>query len=58
MKNIGNQLAEIQNEHLRVTYLTQGGPRMLGLYLVGSNKNFLAETPDIKFDTPFGEVVN
>lgn len=45
----------VNNDHLRAEYLTQGTPRMIGLYMSGEKKNLLAETPDIKINTHFGE---
>ena len=47
--------ASIENEFLRVDYLTTTGPRIVGFYLKGVEGNLLAETPDIHFPTPHGE---
>ncbi|HLO17107.1 MAG TPA: hypothetical protein VK206_19895 [Anaerolineales bacterium] len=47
--------ASIENEFLRVDYLTTTGPRMIGLYAKGVESNLLAETPDIHWSTPHGE---
>ena len=47
--------ASIQNEFLRLDYLTTTGPRIVGLYAVGAQGNLLAETPDVHWSTPHGE---
>ena len=47
--------ASIENDFLRVTYLTATGPRIIGLYVQGVEANLLAETPDIHWHTPHGE---
>lgn len=47
--------ASLENELLRVDYLTTTGPRITGLYLKGVKGNLLAETPDIHWPTPHGE---
>jgi hypothetical protein len=45
----------IENEHLRVEFLTEGGPRVVGLFMAPSTNNLLAEVPDIKERTPYGD---
>jgi len=47
--------ASIENNFLRVDYLTTIGPRILGLYAKGVEVNLLAETPNIHWPTPHGE---
>jgi len=47
--------ASIQNDFLRLDYLTTTGPRIVGLYAVGAQGNLLAETPDVHWSTPHGE---
>ena len=47
--------ASIQNDHLRLDYLTSLGPRMVGLYINGVNENLFADTPDMHWPTPHGE---
>ncbi len=47
--------ASLENEFLRVDYLTTTGPRIIGLYTKGVEGNLLAETPDIHWPTPHGE---
>jgi hypothetical protein len=47
--------ASIENEFLRVDYLTTTGPRIIGLYVKGVEGNLLAETPNVHFPTPHGE---
>lgn len=45
----------LQNDHLRVDYLAEAGPRLIRLILNGSTENLLAETPNAHWPTPFGE---
>lgn len=47
--------ASIQNDFLRLDYLTGIGPRIVGLYVNGSEDNLLADTPDVHWATPHGE---
>ncbi len=47
--------ASIENNFLRVDYLTTTGPRIIGLYASGVEGNLLAETPDAHWPTPHGE---
>ena len=47
--------ASIENEYLRVDYLTTIGPRIIGLYAKGVEGNLLAETPQVHWHTPYGE---
>lgn len=47
--------ASIENEFLRVDYLTTTGPRIVSLYAKGVESNLLAETPDSHWPTPYGE---
>jgi hypothetical protein len=47
--------ASIENDFLRVDYLTTTGPRIIGLHARGVEGNLLAETPDIHWTTPHGE---
>ncbi len=47
--------ASIENDFLRVDYLTTIGPRIIGLYAKGVDGNLLAETPDVHWPTPHGE---
>jgi len=47
--------ATIQNNFLRLNYLTTTGPRIIGLYSSGVQGNLLAETPDVHWSTPHGE---
>jgi hypothetical protein len=50
----GYPVGVLENEYLRLEYLTQAGPRIVRLSLAGSNENLLAETPDVTWETPFG----
>ncbi|HVM73046.1 MAG TPA: hypothetical protein VMT91_14885 [Anaerolineales bacterium] len=45
--------AVLENDTLRVEYLTTGGPRIVGLSYRGS-PNLLADVADIIWDTPYG----
>jgi len=47
--------ASIENEFLRVDYLTTTGPRIVGLYAKAVEGNLFAETPDVHFPTLHGE---
>jgi hypothetical protein len=47
--------ASIENEFLRVDYLTTMGLRVIGLYVKGTEDNLLAETYDVHWSTPHGE---
>ena len=47
--------ASIENNFLRLDYLTTTGPRIVGLYAHGVEGNLLAETPDAHWPTPHGE---
>lgn len=47
--------ASIENDFLRLEYLTTTGPRIIGLYAKGVNENLFAETPDTHWTTPHGE---
>ena len=47
--------AWIENEFLRLEYLTTTGPRIVGLYAREHECNLLAETPNIHWETPHGE---
>jgi hypothetical protein len=44
----------IENEFLRLDYLTTTGPRIIGLYAKGVEGNLLAETPDVHWAVPHG----
>ena len=45
----------IENDFLRVEYLTTTGPRIIGLYAKGVKGNLFAETPDVHWSVPHGE---
>jgi len=47
--------ASIEDEFLRLEYLTTTGPRIIGLYAKGVEGNLLAETPDVHWTVPHGE---
>lgn len=47
--------ASLENDFLRVDYLTTTGPRLIALHARGVEGNLLAETPDIHWTTPHGE---
>jgi hypothetical protein len=45
----------LQNDHLRLDYLVEAGPRLVRLIASGSPHNLLAEVPDAHWPTPWGE---
>lgn len=45
----------LANQHLRVDYLVEAGPRLVRLFLAGSTVNLLAEAPDLSMETPYGD---
>jgi hypothetical protein len=47
--------ASIENDFLRLEYLTTTGPRIIGLYVKGVEGNLFAETPDVHWTVPHGE---
>ena len=47
--------ASIENDFLRVDYLTATAPRIIGLYAQGVDGNLLAEAPEAHWTTPHGE---
>ena len=47
--------ASLENEFLRLDYLTTTGPRIIGLYAKGVEGNLFAETPDVHWPVPHGE---
>jgi hypothetical protein len=47
--------ASLENDSLRVDYLTTVGPRIIGLYSKQANIELLVPTPDIHWPTPHGE---
>ena len=47
--------ASIENDLLRVDYLTTVGPRILGLYAKEVNLQLFARTPEAHWSTPHGE---
>jgi hypothetical protein len=46
----------IGNDHIRVEYLVEAGLRVVRLFVANSacSENFLAETPGVSWDTPYG----
>ncbi|MCE9645926.1 MAG: DUF4380 domain-containing protein [Chloroflexi bacterium] len=49
--------SSLENEFLRLDYLTTIGPCIIGLYVQGTKANLLAETPGVHWPTPHGEYV-
>lgn len=45
----------IGNQHLRLEFLAEAGPRIVRLMLNGSDDNLLVEVPDLHWPTPYGE---
>lgn len=50
----GLPIETISNDYLRLEVLAEAGPRIVGLYLAGSEENLLAEVPDGVADTVNG----
>ncbi len=51
----GLPIRTISNEHLRLEFLAEAGPRLIRLFLAGSTDNLLAETPDVHWPTLWGK---
>src|SRR5689334_1269240 len=47
--------ASIENDSLRLDYLTTVGPRVIGLYAKQADLDLFVQTPDIHWPTPHGE---
>ncbi len=45
----------LNNDQLSLEFLSEVGPRIVRLKLAGSDQNFLAEVPDFKWATPYGD---
>jgi hypothetical protein len=45
----------LENDFLSVEYLSQAGPRIIRLIYKAANINLLAETPDAKLKSPYGD---
>ncbi len=45
----------LENDFLSLEYLAQAGPRIVRLIYKGTNNNVLAETPDAKLNSPYGD---
>jgi hypothetical protein len=56
MKNdfYGHPVGVLENEYVRLEYLSQAGPRIVRLILAGNSDNLLAETPGLSWETPYG----
>jgi hypothetical protein len=50
----GHPTGVLMNDHLRLEYLTQAGPRIVRLCLSGRDENLLSEQPSAGWDTPQG----
>ncbi len=44
----------LENDHLRVEFLQEAGPRIVRICLPNVTDNLLAEIPDMNWETPFG----
>lgn len=44
----------LENEHLRLEFLSTAGPRLVRLSLTGSDDNLLGELPEMQTATPYG----
>jgi hypothetical protein len=45
----------LANDHLRLEYLAEAGPRIVRLFAAGSAENLLAEVPEFHWVTPLGQ---
>ena len=45
----------LANEHVRLEYMAEGGPRVVGLYVAGSQDNLFADVYDDPVPTPYGD---
>lgn len=50
----GHATHRLRNDHLWVDVLATAGPRIVRVGLAGSQRNLLAETPDLGWETPHG----
>ena len=50
----GKPTAVLENEFLRLEYLQDAGPRIVRLFVAGSDFNMLAEMPDFEIPTSGG----
>jgi hypothetical protein len=50
----GLPVGSLENEYLRLDYLTEAGPRIVRAFPAGVAENVLVETPDFGWDTPYG----
>ncbi|MCA9875708.1 MAG: hypothetical protein KC441_18685 [Anaerolineales bacterium] len=44
----------LENDHLKLEYLAEAGPRLVRLFAAGSDQNILAEAPETFWETPYG----
>jgi hypothetical protein len=45
----------VESTHVRLEFLAEAGPRIVRLFVAGVDENQLAELPDFRTSTPFGE---
>lgn len=51
----GLRTGSLRNEHLRLDFLTEAGPRLVRLFRAGSDENLLADVFDFTVPTPWGD---
>lgn len=51
----GLETRSMENGHLRLEFLAKAGPRIVRLFVAGSQNNLLAEVPDLTTSTPHGK---
>src|SRR5512141_2659525 len=51
----GHRVGVLQNEHIRVEYLAETGPRIVRVFVKPISDNALAELPDMTLPSPNGE---
>lgn len=51
----GHATRVLENEHIRLEYLAETGPRIVRVFMHGNGENQLAELPDVTLPSPNGE---
>ncbi len=51
----GMPTRRLENQHLRLEYLSEAGPRIVRVFLGDSNQNLLVELPTATISTPIGD---
>ncbi len=51
----GEETLVLESEYLRLEVLAGAGPRIVRLYLAGSDENLFGDVADVVWDTPWGD---